>query len=206
MKKLDKKLNWAIILSSIAIALSGTMFVLWCCNAGGFEAVDLDTFVGVIVALLAIIVTFVLGWQIFNIFELRNKIDILSQLREQLLDQQEETKQLKKSIRHLLDLTWAERAIDNSDFEDGFFYSIRSLQNTMQLPSCVNASKLLDMMETCAKNIPKNYALDIDSQNTIKGFDEIIRKQCCYGLIQERYEEIYDLFWEKIRKTPKVKK
>ena len=70
MENLSKKVNWAIGLSVVALILVAIMFVLWCCNAGGFSAVSLDTFVGVIVALLAIIVTIVLGWQIFNIFEL----------------------------------------------------------------------------------------------------------------------------------------
>ena len=44
-----------------AFGLSVTMFALWTCNAGVFSVVNLDSFVGVIVGLLAIIVTFAIG-------------------------------------------------------------------------------------------------------------------------------------------------
>lgn len=84
MENLNKKINRAIRLSITAIALSGVMFLLWSCNAGGFSAVNLDTFVGVIVALLAIIVTIVLGWQIVNVLDIKYRMQKVSQLEEQL--------------------------------------------------------------------------------------------------------------------------
>ena len=72
--KLETKANWAIGLSVVTLILVAIMFVLWCCNAGGFSAVSLDTFVGVIVALLAIIVTIAIGWQIWAAMDLKSNI------------------------------------------------------------------------------------------------------------------------------------
>ena len=72
-----KKNSFAHICAYLSLAISITMLVLWCCNVGGFTVVNLDSFVGVIVALLAIVVTLAIGWQIFNSIEIRNKIESL---------------------------------------------------------------------------------------------------------------------------------
>ena len=74
MKELNKKANWALILSVASLVIIVAIIGLWCFKSKEIAVVTLDTYVGVIVALLAIIVTIVLGWQIFNIFELRQKM------------------------------------------------------------------------------------------------------------------------------------
>ena len=45
---------------------------------GGFSAVNLDIFVGVIVALLAIIVTIAIGWQIWDAMDLKSNFALLN--------------------------------------------------------------------------------------------------------------------------------
>ena len=60
------KIKFSDICAYMALLFSVVTIVLWICNVGGFTVVSLDSFVGVIVALLAIIVTFVTGWQIYN--------------------------------------------------------------------------------------------------------------------------------------------
>ena len=77
-----KKGSLAHICAYLSLAISITMLVLWCCNVGGFSVVSLDSFVGVIVALLAIVVTLAVGWQIFNSIEIRNRIEKLDALEE----------------------------------------------------------------------------------------------------------------------------
>lgn len=84
MENLSKKANWAIGLSSSSFLIVVSMITMWICEVREICVVELDSFIGVIVALLAIIVTLVLGWQIFNIFELKNKIDEVSELKNNL--------------------------------------------------------------------------------------------------------------------------
>ena len=69
-----KKWSFAHICAFLSLAISVTMLVLWCCNVGGFTVVSLDSFVGVIVALLAIVVTLAVGWQIYNRIDFKNRI------------------------------------------------------------------------------------------------------------------------------------
>ena len=79
-----KNRNLAHICAYISLAISITLLVLWCCNVGGFTVVSLDSFVGIIVALLAIVVTLAVGWQIYNSIEIKNQIEELSTLKEKL--------------------------------------------------------------------------------------------------------------------------
>ena len=69
MKKFEKIAVSAIVLSVASILTVVAMIAMWIWESRKICVVELDSFVGVIVALLAIIVTIVLGWQIFNIFE-----------------------------------------------------------------------------------------------------------------------------------------
>ena len=46
---INSKLNWTLVSSILAVVLSTTILLMWCCNVGGFSVVSLDTFVGVII-------------------------------------------------------------------------------------------------------------------------------------------------------------
>ena len=72
--KLETKIKWAITLSIMAIASVITCVTIWACKNLELKAISLEVFIGVIVALLAVIVTFVVAWQINNTLEINNKI------------------------------------------------------------------------------------------------------------------------------------
>ena len=101
-----KKWSFAHICAFLSLAISVTMLVLWCCNVGGFTVVSLDSFVGVIVALLAIVVTLAVGWQIYNSIELKNRIKELNSLKEDFLKQQESIEQLTYKSKHHIMQIW----------------------------------------------------------------------------------------------------
>ena len=206
MKKLNKKLNRTRNLSIFAIAFSGVMFIMWCCNVGGFSAVSLDTFVGVIVALLAIIVTFAIGWQILNAMDIRNnikelesKIAHLKNLESQTTEQQKTIQELNINTSHLLDLTWAEQAYNNSNYAHAFLYGIRSLQNSMKLSPCKNSDYILEIISNSVSKIPIDHNINKDVQKEIKDADKIIRQQSCFELIKGQYEKSYNLFFQKVK-------
>ena len=74
----DSKL--AVILSIVAIAGVLSVWLLWILGSLELTVVSLETIVGVIVALLGILVTVILGWQIVNALELRGKIIEMEQI------------------------------------------------------------------------------------------------------------------------------
>lgn len=81
-----KTTKLSIILSIVSIVGVLSILMLWIFGCFKVSVIDLGTFVGVIVALLAIIVTIVLGWQIINAIEMREKIAELEQRQSVILD------------------------------------------------------------------------------------------------------------------------
>lgn len=199
MENLSKKANWAIGLSITAIVLSGVILFMWCCNAGGFTVVSLDTFVGVIVALLAIIVTLVLGWQIFNIFELKNKIDEVNELKKQFKEQQNNIQQLTLKNKHITGFTWGKSATKDNDWAGAFRYLILSLSASLQLDSPINIDVIFIFLRKISQNIKPNTKYSNDSYQEIVQADKEIRSLHNFSLIEERYKELYDKIFAKIK-------
>lgn len=206
MKKFEKKLNVAIVLSIVAIALSGTMFVLWCCNAGGFKAVDLDTFVGVIVALLAIIVTIAIGWQIWAAMDLKSNIEELDQRIKQAEDtnnklaiQEQKMKQLHYDAQHFSQIALAETCKVRNDFVNAFRFYMSALNCALQLADPKNIQPMLDSMSECVKFIANSAPLSEAMRKDILKNNQFIRKAHLFGVIQSKYEQIYSEFKSKVK-------
>ena len=70
----DKKINYAIWFSVVSLILWCIVVGLWICNVFQFAIIDSNTFIGVIVALLGIIVTFVVAWQILNVIDIKTQV------------------------------------------------------------------------------------------------------------------------------------
>ena len=199
MEKLNKKLNWAIDLSIAAIVLSGVMFILWCCKAGGFSAVTLDTFVGVIVALLAIIVTIAIGWQIFNIYEVRSQLGIIQQLKAELDRQQECFERMELRTAHLHAISLSYIAMVRKEYCDAFRYLMEAVYFSLQHPSMPNIeSILLTMEEDCIANIAAGTIVDGEHYDKIVGKHNQIKQMQSFSCIRQRYNKIYSDYTKKI--------
>lgn len=81
-----KNTRISFILSIVAIVGVLSVWTLWLFGSIKVSVVDLGTFVGVTVALLAIIVTIVLGWQLINAIEVREKIAEMEQTHRTVLE------------------------------------------------------------------------------------------------------------------------
>ena len=198
MKKLNKKLNRTRNLSIFAIAFSGVMFIMWCCNVGGFSAVNLDTFVGVIVTLLAIIVTFVLGWQIFNIFELKNKIDEVNELKSQFEKQNACIDELSIKTEHRLFLTWGDIAFELNQYDNAVYYYIISLSHSLKLHDPINVPKLITMLQAGCGLISAKVKLDTKSKENLCAANKRILESPYFCCIKDNYERIYSQYIQNV--------
>lgn len=199
MGNLNKKANWAIGLSVVAIILSGVMLIMWCCNAGGFKAVELDTFVGVIVALLAIIVTIAIGWQIFNIFELRQKMEEMNELKSQFNEQSEKIKKLSLGVEHFMNLTWGDNEMSNKNYGLATYYYIKSLNNALAMDFTVNIPKIKSALKSCKDEINKTKEKRKISplmMTKIECANKEIRGYAAYCCMKDFYDDIYENFIE----------
>lgn len=199
MKELNKKANWAIGLSVVALIFVAIMFVLWSCNVGGFSAVNLDTFVGVIVALLAIIVTIAIGWQIFNIYEVRSQLGKIQQLKTELDEQQDAFEEMSISSAHLHAISLSYIAISQKEYCEAFRYLVEALYLSLQLPSMPNLeSILLTMEEDCVNNIKSGDIVKSEFYDRTILMDKKLRKLQVFDCIKRRYEKIYNDYMKKV--------
>lgn len=198
MEDLKYKAKAAFFMSSLSTLAA--LVVLGCWYFGTLElaVVTPETFIGVIVALLAIIVTFVLGWQIFNIFELKNKIDEVNELKKQFKEQQNNIQQLTLKNKHITGFTWGKSAIKDNDWAGAFRYLILSLSASLQLDSPINIDGIFIFLRIISQNIKPNTKYTNDCYQEIVKADKEIRSLHNFSLIEERYKESYDNIIAKI--------
>ena len=80
------KAKLSIILSIISLVGVLSVWSLWTFGSMKVAVVSLDTFIGVIVALLAIVFTIIVGLQIVNAIDMREKMMQLQQRQDLILE------------------------------------------------------------------------------------------------------------------------
>ena len=194
-----KKWSLAHFCAYLSLAISTTLLVLWCCNVGGFTVVSLDSFVGVIVALLAIIVAFVVGWQIYNSIDIKGKIEELSTLKEIINIQEKTIRQETGKSQHLISYILGNEAYKEKRYLDAFRFLMSSLRYSMQLDSPLNVESLLKGLEQINKHISKENDFEPSKTEDISTYNNDIKISSGYNLIKDRYEEIYINFNAKVK-------
>lgn len=185
----------------LSLFVSVSLSCLWCWNTGSFKVVNLDTFVGVIVALLAILITIVLGWQIYNAIELKQKINELDQLKNHFMKQQESIQQLTYKTAHGIHLIWGSEAVKEKHYPEAFRYYIFSLKNTLLLSDeKLNLSPIHQYMTFISKQITKGMNLEQKAYSDVVNTDKEIRSMHDYPFIKEWYEPVYKKFIECVNK------
>lgn len=201
----NKITYWAFWLSLISIVMSGAVIALWLFKAKAIAVIQLDTFIGVIVALMALLVTIVLGWQIYNAVEIKEKMISIKSL-------QEEQERLKNEIEQ------AERNIKKSNVYNAFYHStmmglgasnvkdylsaFRFLHNAL-LISVQAEEKPIELRATVsnlsesAKAIKQGEKIEKIRYDEIVSADKSIRKSKWYSLCREEYDEAYNIFLSK---------
>lgn len=195
--KENKKWRLAHLCAFVSLGISVTILVLWCCNVGGFTVVSLDSFVGIIVALLAIVVTIVLGWQIYNAIELKRKIEELDELKDKLSEQEKEIKQQSSKSRHLIAASLADIATTAGNHMSAFDYLMTSLYYSLALEQSINVGKILDRMAHSVSQIQQD-AVCIYTKK-IHDLDKRIRDSQHFDMIKNQYEKIYNDFISKVK-------
>lgn len=190
----------AKICAYLSLAISVVLMVLWSCNVGGFETVNLDTFVGVIVALLAIIVTLAVAWQIYNAVEMKNKVEELKQLEDRLKVQEKSLEQMEYSNRSGFNRLASLSASVGMQFTHAVRFNLYSLEAELQLKEPKNVDSLLAMMELIVGQITPNTKFSADMYEEVVKTNKQIRSSRNYDLIKSRYEHTYKEFMSKVEK------
>lgn len=200
----NKLTRWAFWLSLIAIVMSGALIALWLFKAKTIAIIQLDTFIGVIVALMALLVTIVLGWQIYNAVEIKEKLISIKSLQEEQLQLKNEIDQARKNI-HTANIHNAFYhstmmglgAVDTRDYMTAFRFLINALKLSLQADEPIDLrATVLNLLE-CAKAIKHGEKLSKIRYDEIVETDKAIRKSKWYSLCREDYDEAYSIFLSK---------
>lgn len=193
------KKNISIILSLTALVGVLVIIGLIIFKDISLCTITLDTFVGVMVSIMGILITFVVGWQIINTLEIKTKLTEIDNVKSDLDEQREKLKETTFKSQHLLSYTWALDAFDHREDAESYRYAVHSLLNTMQLKEPINVDALLNIMENSTKEIPLGFKIKRIFYNLVIEDDKSIRELKDYVYVQERYEPCFELYIKKVK-------
>lgn len=194
----NKLIKWSFWLSIVAIVASVTTILLWIVNACGVVVVTLDSFVGVIVTLLTVLVTIVLGWQIYNAVEIKDKMNSICSLEAKFKQQEHRTDQMFYNASHHLAYTEGRIAAKEQDFVSAYRFSLNALCNTLLLDTPINVEVILPDMLNYAKRIPNGSVLDREIMDELDSDHDDIIHSPIFSIIQLQYMETYNIFKSKV--------
>ncbi|HIZ68831.1 MAG TPA: hypothetical protein H9966_02955, partial [Candidatus Prevotella avicola] len=89
------KLDWSFWLSLMAIVISLVALGVFICKVEPYSIVTIDTYIGVIAGFIGLAVTLLIGYQIYNALDLRQRIAAAEALKTSLEHQQQQLEMLK---------------------------------------------------------------------------------------------------------------
>ena len=214
---MNNKSTWSLVLSVIAIVLCVLVFLLWIFEVIPHSVILPETFIGVIVALLAIIVTIAIGWQIFNIVEVKSimveyvrkqeEVNALQQqLKKEIKRLEMESDYSKHHSMHLHAITLALHCELKGKLDEACYHCFEALAESMQMREPMNEDNILDMIQKYSKELKGAITLSALSKNQLKIMDDLIRSSKHYARIAEKYENVHAQYINKIANSTDNKK
>ena len=201
------KTKLSIILSIISIVGVLSICGLWLFGAIKLSVVSLDTFIGVIVALLAIIFTIIIGWQILNTIEIRNWMSQIEQNQNALAENERrlaENDQLHTleayNLHAAICQADADSYVEKKQYVEAFtFYHVALCYAILSgTPNQLNRINKLSQITQCIIAPPIADFKMLARQ--IKSDSDRIRTTTSYrNCLSEVYEQTMQTFWQKIK-------
>jgi len=197
----------SLLLSIISIVGVLSVWGLWLFGSMEQSVVSLDTFIGVIVALLAIVFTAIVGFQIVNAIDMREK---MSQLEKRQMNILENERQLAENERlHMMEAYNLQAGINGGSAEaymakglyiEAFTFYHAALHNAI-LADQKNQLNRVNQLQTIVQLIKTGPVVNFSSlAQQIKTDMEGIRKTISYrNCLSEIYEQAMQSFWQKMQ-------
>jgi len=201
------KTKITFILSLISFVGVLSVWGLWLFGSIELSVVSLDTFIGVIVALLAIIFTVIVGWQIINAIEMRDKLAELEKRQNDLIDNERilaENDRLHTKEAYNLQSGLcgeiAESHMTKGQHIEAFTFYHAALYYAI-LSERPNQMNYLNQMNLILSLISKQSVINFTSlAQQIKGDTDRIRKTTSYrNCLSEIYEQTMQEFWQRMK-------
>lgn len=202
---MNKGISFVGVCAYASLLLSVTMFILWASNVGGFSVVNLDSFVGVIVGLLAIIVTFAIGWQIYNVIEMNKKIEQLDEklkevqdLKAQLEEYQVKLDEQRHEACHFSHMGIAHLNFSRGDYLGAFRFYQSALSHSLQMDSLLNLTNMAEYVLKAIESTSQSTKLLSRLYDNVERIDKEIRQSKHFKIIQDSYDKAYSMYKKKV--------
>lgn len=201
------KTKITFILSLISLVGVLSIWGLWIFGSMKLSVVSLDTFVGVIVALLAIVFTVIVGLQIVNAIDMREK---MSELEKRQMNILENERQLAENDRlHMMEAYNLQSGI-SGESADAYFAKGQYIEAFAFYHSALHYAILADQknqlnrvnqLQTIVQLITTRPVVNYTSlAQQINADMEGIRKTTSYrNCLSDIYEQTMQAFWLKMK-------
>ena len=199
----NKKSMLALLISIVALLLCLLVFALWMFETIPHSVILPETFIGVCVALLGVIVTIVVGSQIVNVMEIKSSQKIyeneLKTALETIKHQQHQIAAEQIRNAHLHHCTMAMIAEFQGHYPQAIYYFFGALLNGLQMQEPLgNENFALEHIANCMKNCADKADISEQWKQNLKSNDKVICTLSNYHWIKEKYEPLRDEFFKKI--------
>lgn len=149
------------------------------------------------VALLGILVTFAIGWQIVNALEIKAKLKEIEIIKMNLSKQQEDFVEFSNNIKCENLLTVAEIRLDAKGYSEAFMYALEALSYGMYCHANI-LEYIVDILALCEGKIRNGRKVYKDYYERIMKADKEIQSSQHFYAVRLSYTSIYDSFMKKI--------
>jgi hypothetical protein len=207
-KNKDKKSTWALLVSIVALLLCLLLLMLWVFEVMPHSVITPDSFIGACVSLLAVIVTIAIGWQIFNIVEVKS---IIKEYAQKQVEVDKLQNQLQKQIHkietdaeydlhhsmHLHAITLALHCQKQKKYSEACYHCFEALAESVQMRELMNVDNIFEMLHVNMKAVVTQIKLSELDKHELKGMENIIRASKHYHLFADRFENAIVEFYQK---------
>ena len=199
MKNQNRKSTWALCLSMAAILLCLLVFALWAFEVMPHSVIMAESFIGACVAVLGVIVTMAVGWQIYNAIEVKEKIAEIDRLQQKQDGQEHRMEQMYYNTSRVVGYAMAAIAENRHDNTNAMRWLLSSFKFSLLQDVPQDINDMLSDMQDFVKAMPDNASISKSGLTEIVDHDKEIRNNPLYKIFANKYESILEEFAKKIK-------
>lgn len=199
MKDQNRKSIWALCLSIAAILLCLLAFALWAFEVMPHSVITAENFIGACVALMGVIVTMAVGWQIYNAIEVKEKIAEIDRLQQKQDGQEHRMEQMYYNTSRVVGYAMAAIAENRHDNTNAMRWLLSSFKFSLLQDVPQDINDMLSDMQDFVKAMPDNASISKSGLTEIVDHDKEIRNNPLYKIFANKYEPILEEFAKKIK-------
>ena len=172
-----KRKNLGLWLSVTAVIIAIIAFVIVCCRWITFPE-STESFIGILVSLLAICVTFVIGYQIINTLNIKESVKEIDHKTAEVTQELKDLNKFKDEIKAINARSIGDMYSHLQDYNNAICYYVDGLNYALKSDDARRSDAILSNIETALNNWEHGYNEHKES-STFNGFksNEIIDRQ-----------------------------